>query len=875
MNIIETKGYSPKEIEVYWRTYWEENTTFKADANSNKESYCIVIPPPNVTGSLHIGHALNITLQDILCRHARQQGKNVLWIPGTDHAGIATQNVVERMLQKEGKTREELGREKFIEEVWKWKEEYGSKILHQVRMLGASVDWTKERFTMDEGLSKAVRTVFVQLYNDGLIYKDVYSINWCIRCATALADDEVEHIESDGFLWHIGYTVVNTQEEVVVATTRPETLLGDTALCVHPEDERYKHIIGREVEVPLTGRSIPIIADTYVDKEFGTGVLKITPAHDRNDWELGKKHALPTLQVIDKFGMMNENAGAYQGLTREEARKSVVASLEKEGRIKEVQCLHHAVGCCYRCKTVIEPYVSEQWFVSTTQLAQKARNAVPEETRILPEQWIKTYYAWLDNIKDWCISRQIWWGHRIPVYTCSACGFLTVTEEEPSQCSSCSSRDIEQESDVLDTWFSSALWPFSTLGYPEKTKDLAVFYPTSVLVTGFDILFFWVARMMMMGQYCMGEVPFKDVYIHALVRDAHGKKMSKSTGNVIDPLEMIERYGTDALRFTLTSFAAMGRDIKLSEERIEGYRHFINKLWNASRFVLLQCTERTKVVVPSKVKSLHDCFILEKLEEVRNKVEEAIEKYQFNDYAHILYTFVWNDYCDWYLEYTKFDMKTEKAEESKGIMLYVLEQILILLHPVIPFCTAQIYSMLPNRKGEDIAIVEYPKGLIVERAYSKESFMYIQDVITGIRSLRSALQIPSGDRLKMEIYCCSEEHRIYIEESKVQICSLGRLIDIEIVAEGVWTNEWATAVIQGDSLALHVEGSIDIGKEVSRLVKAHDVLVKEFEKIAGKLNNKEFIAKAPENIITKENEKKKEVEETIQRYKELITQLQS
>ena len=874
MNIMEHIGYSPQEVETYWRTRWEEEKTFTAQINIQQESYCIIIPPPNVTGSLHIGHALNLTLQDILCRHARQLGKNVLWIPGTDHAGIATQNVVERMLHKEGLSREDIGRERFIERVWSWKEEYGNKILHQIRMLGASVDWTRERFTMDRGLSKAVRTAFVKLYNDGLIYKDTYSINWCIRCATALADDEVEHEEQKGNLWYISYNIVDSDENIIVATTRPETLLGDVAICVNPDDERYMHYIGKEVFLPLTERKIPIICDSYVDKEFGTGVLKITPAHDRNDWELGKKHSLPIRQVIDTCGMMNEYAGKYQGLSREQARIAIINDLEQEGRIFKSEAIEHSVGYCYRCKTVIEPYISEQWFVATTKLAAKARQAVPEKTRVIPEQWEKTYYQWLDSIRDWCISRQIWWGHRIPAYTCSSCGQMTVSVEEVIQCPHCSSTAIEQESDVLDTWFSSSLWPFSTLGYPEKTEELSIFYPTSVLVTGFDILFFWVARMMMMGLYCMGDVPFKDVYIHALVRDARGKKMSKSTGNVIDPLEMIEKYGTDALRFTLTSFAAMGRDIKLSEERIEGYRHFINKLWNASRFVLLQCTQDTRASLPDIVSEIHHCFILLRLNEVIQASKASLERYEFNEYAHTLYTFVWNDYCDWYLEFVKFDMKTDQANKSREIMLFVLEQILILLHPVIPFCPAELYRYLPHTKGKDIACVPYPHAILNTLMYDKEAFRYIQERVMGIRSLRGELNITLSERLDVQICCRKQEHSVYIKSYSIQICSLAKCSSVTVVQESVWNNQWVMCVVQGDSVAIHLGDRVDVKSEVKRLQKALNSCVNELEKIASKLSNENFIAKAPAEIIAKEYEKKKKLEESVLKYKDLIQQLE-
>ncbi|HSL61416.1 MAG TPA: valine--tRNA ligase, partial [Desulfotignum sp.] len=582
------KGYEPSGIEEKWYQFWLDNGFFKAEETSDRPPFSIVIPPPNVTGVLHMGHALNNVIQDIMCRYRRLLGYNVLWMPGTDHAGIATQNVVERDLAARGKTRDQLGRDAFIDQVWKWKEKSGGAIINQLKRLGASCDWERERFTMDEGLSDAVRKVFVRLYKEGLIYEGQYIINWCPRCLTALADLEVEYEEHDSYLYYIRYPFNGHKKGLTVATTRPETMFGDTAVAVNPSDDRFADLTETQVILPLTDRTIPIIRDEYVDMQFGTGALKVTPAHDANDFNLGEKHKLERRKVIDDKGFMTEAAGPFQGLDRFECRTRVVKALSEQGLLEKKEPLKHSVGNCYRCRTVVEPIVSKQWFVKVKPLAQKATEAVRSgETRIIPDTWSRTYFDWMDNIRDWCISRQIWWGHRIPVWKCPACSHVMVEETDPADCAVCGSKQIVQETDVLDTWFSSALWPFSTMGWPENTPLLKTFYPTSVLVTGFDILFFWVARMMMMGIHFKDQVPFKDVYIHALVRDEHGKKMSKSKGNVIDPLKVIDQYGADAFRFTLAAFAAQGRDVKMSESRVEGYRHFVNKLWNAARFSLM------------------------------------------------------------------------------------------------------------------------------------------------------------------------------------------------------------------------------------------------------------------------------------------------
>ncbi len=639
------KGYQFGEVEKRWYQHWQEHETFAATMEAGKDSFSIVIPPPNVTGVLHIGHALNSTLQDILTRYHRMKGDNTLWLPGTDHAGIATQNVVERHLATENKSRHDLGRDKFIEKVWKWREEKGGTIINQLKRMGSSCDWPRERFTMDEGLSKSVREVFVRLYHEGLIYKGDYIVNWCPRCQTALSDDEVEHDPTDGKLYHIRYPFSDGSGEVVVATTRPETMLGDTGVAVHPKDERYNSLSEMAVKLPLTDRTIPIITDRHVQREFGTGALKVTPAHDRDDYEIGLRHDLEIMKVMDERGIMNAAAGSYEGLDRFECRKKIVADLKEQGFLVEIEEYQHAVGKCYRCKTVVEPTISKQWFVSVRPLADKAVQAVREgQINIYPNTWYKTFYSWMDNIRDWCISRQIWWGHRIPAWSCEDCNELTVAVEPPDCCAKCASTNLVQESDVLDTWFSSALWPFSTLGWPEKTKELEFFYPTSVLITSFDILFFWVARMMMMGLHFNDEVPFKDVYLHALVRDKDGKKMSKSTGNVIDPLEMINKYGTDAFRFTLTAFAAQGREIKLDVDRIEGYRHFINKLWNAARFGLMHLKECDPEIVsvtdnPAEL-PLHHRWILSRTNTTIAETRKALDSYNFNEVASLMSRFL-------------------------------------------------------------------------------------------------------------------------------------------------------------------------------------------------------------------------------------------
>ena len=873
------KGYEPAEVEARWLAFWKDSGAGTADPDAPGEPYSIVIPPPNVTGALHMGHALNITLQDILCRHMRQMGRKVLWVPGTDHAGIATQNVVERMLAKEGTSRHELGREAFIERVWEWRKEYGGKILNQIRRLGASVDWTRERFTMDEGLSRAVREVFVRLYEEGLIYKGDYIINWCPRCQTALADLEVEHGPHKGALHLISYPLAEGEGSVVVATTRPETMLGDTAVAVHPEDERYTHLVGKQVILPLTGRTIPVIADAYVDREFGTGCLKVTPAHDMNDFELGRRHGLEILAVMDGQGVMNASAGpAYQGLSREACREKVVADLRAGGYLVEIKEYEHNVGECYRCKTVVEPYVSPQWFVRAAPLARAARQAVEGgRTRIFPGQWTATYYNWLDNIRDWCISRQIWWGHRIPAWTCQTCGQLIVARQDPEACP-CGGT-LVQDPDVLDTWFSSALWPFSTLGWPDKTRDLEAFYPTSVLVTAFDILFFWVARMMMMGLKFMDQVPFGHVYIHALVRDAEGKKMSKSTGNVIDPLVIMGKFGTDALRFTLTAFAAMGRDIRLAEERIEGYRHFVNKLWNAARFSLMNLPEALPAADLSGPLPLHHAWILHRLEEVKEQSGRAIEDYRFNEAAQGLYAFLWMEFCDWYLEMAKADLSGPDGpgKDLAQVCLWtVLSELLTLLHPIMPFVTQEIWSHLPGHAEKDLSRMPYPAARPGHRDPEAVRRMdLVREVVVSVRNIRSELGIAPGFRLACLVRTADAQDLATLRQCAGLITLLARLSEFTAGPDVTAPKASASAAAGGNAVFVPLAGAVDFDSELARLTKELDKTSKEAGIVARKLANEDFTARAPAEVVAKEREKSLALSEKIHKLEELKARIES
>jgi valyl-tRNA synthetase len=876
-----SKGYEPHDVEKRWYDYWEKEQLFAALDDSSQKGYAIVIPPPNVTGVLHMGHALNNTLQDILCRYRRHRGDNVLWMPGTDHAGIATQNVVERKLAEEGLDRHQLGREKFIEAVWQWREKYGSAIINQLKRLGASCDWARERFTMDEGLSNAVRKVFVQLYEQGLIYRGNYIINWCPRCFTALADLEVEHEETDGHLYHIRYPFKDGSDSVVVATTRPETMLGDTAVAVHPDDERFRKTSAKTIILPLMNRNIPVIKDKYVDISFGTGALKVTPAHDPNDYEIGLRHDLAVVKVIDDKGFMSSEAGKFEGLERFECRQAVVKALEEEGLLVKIEPYRHSVGHCYRCKDVVEPNLSQQWFVKTKPLADKAIAAVENgETRIVPEIWTNTYYDWMKNIRDWCISRQIWWGHRIPAWTCEACGELIVAMEAPEQCPSCKDSRLVRETDVLDTWFSSALWPFSTMGWPQKDRLLEIFYPTSVLVTAFDILFFWVARMMMMGIHFMNDVPFRDVYVHALVRDEAGKKMSKSTGNVIDPLSVIERYGTDAFRFTLAAFAAQGRDIKMSEKRIEGYRHFVNKLWNAARLALMHI-ENAGPTIDTDRPALADRWILSRLNAVTAAVEEALDTYRFNDAAAALYNFVWHEFCDWYLEAIKPVLYDNEGPERKAATIAVVRRVLhdtlILLHPFIPFITEEIWHKLPGSEGSIMRAV-FPSDAAdfekIKRDEKVEQEMKLLiDTITGVRNVRGEMDLAPSMALDVTVQSAEDPVRQTIDRYRDLITNLARLKSLSVEPAGEKPATAATTIISGATIFVSLEGIIDFDKESRRLEKSIKKVNTEITPVVKKLGNQNFLNKAPEEVVTKVKEKHAQLLERLQKLESTLEKI--
>ena len=874
------KVYNPKDVEEKWNSFWIEKRLFHADENDDtRPTYSIVIPPPNVTGSLHMGHALNATLQDILCRWKRMEGYNVLWMPGTDHAGIATQTVVERELAKEGKTRWELGREKFIEKVWEWKEKYGNYIVEQLKRLGCSCDWERLRFTMDEGFSRAVREVFVRLYEEGLIYKDKYIVNWCPRCLTALSDLEVEYEEKDGNLWYIRYPLEDGSGYITVATTRPETMLGDTAVAVNPEDERYKDFVGKNVILPLVNRKIPVIADPYVDPEFGTGALKITPAHDPNDFEIGKRFNLDVICVMNPDGTMNELAGKFAGMDRYEARKAIVKELEEQGLLEKVEPYRHSVGHCYRCHTVIEPYVSTQWFVKMKPLAEPAIKAVEEgRTRIIPERWTKVYFEWMRNIRDWCISRQIWWGHRIPAWYCKDCGKISVSREDLDRCLHCGSANIEQDSDVLDTWFSSALWPFGTMGWPERTKTLEKFYPTSCLVTGFDILFFWVARMMMMGLKFMGDVPFRDVYIHALIRDEKGQKMSKTRGNVIDPLDMMEKYGTDALRFTLAILAAQGRDIRLSEKKIEAYRNFVNKIWNAARFVLMNLEGFLQVELEREKLELADRWILSRLNRMVEDVNRALNEYEFDEYASAIYNFTWHEFCDWYIEISKKDLYGDDAERRRivqNILVHVFDVLLRCAHPVMPFVTEEIRQKLPIDKKESILLESFPKPesqWIDEDAEKDMSF--IMDVVAAVRNVKADMGIALTKRIKAIVKAASEKKAL-LEEYADYVRGLAFLEELEVKEDAVRPEKSAMRVVSDCEVYVPLGDIIDFEKEKERLTRELKKVEKELERVNKKLSNKNFLEKAPKEVVEKERAIKAELEEKKARIEDALKSISS
>ena len=867
------KSYDPIPIEDKWYGKWIEEGLFKADPESPKPAFSIVIPPPNVTGSLHVGHALDNTLQDILCRTKRMQGYEVLWLPGTDHAGIATQNVVERSLAAKGITRHDLGREEFVKKVWEWKEQYGSTIINQLKKLGASCDWDKERFTMDEGLSRAVRKIFVDLYKKDLIYRGKYLINWCPRCQTALSDLEVEHQERDGKFYEVAYKIVGEEGHLVVMTTRPETILGDTAIAIHPRDEKNRHLVGKQVIVPIVNRVIPVIEDNMVDPEFGSGCVKITPAHDPNDFLVGQRHNLEQIQVIDGEGIMTPETGKYAGLDRFKARDVIVEDLEKEGVLLGVQDIKHSVGECYRCHTVIEPYLSEQWFVRTRPLADAGVAAVQSgKINFVPDQWTNVYYQWMENIRDWCISRQLWWGHRIPAWYCDKCGEIIVDTEAPHKCPKCGNTELRQDEDVLDTWFSSGLWPFSTMGWPDNTKQLEKFYPTSVLVTGFDIIFFWVARMIMFGLHGMnGEVPFHDVYIHALVRDEKGQKMSKSRGNVIDPLVIVNEYGADALRLTMAALTVQGRDIFLSTERISTYRLFMNKLWNASRFALMNLEDAENGMKWDE-KELHiqDKWILNRISLVSSEMTRLLDGYFFGESARLMYDFTWGELCDWYLELSKPALRGDEGEArrktAQAVLLAVFEDVLKLLHPIIPFVTDELWQAFPF--GNDIIEhTSWPKprlDAIDEKVISDMNF--VQDIVRTVRNLRAEARISPQQAIPRVVFSVHNADKLsLLNESETQIKLLTKVENIELSSESADKPERSLATVLDDiQVYLPVGDLLDVDKEVLRLKNDLAKLEKDIEKSRTKLSNENFVGRAPEEVIEKEkaalsdNEAKKE-----------------
>ncbi len=855
MNMSTT--YNPKEFEERIYKEWESNGYFKASPNEDKVPFTIVIPPPNITGQLHMGHALDESIQDSIVRFKRMQGYETLWLPGTDHASIATEVKIVDAMRKEGLTKESLGREGFLKRAWAWKEQYGGRIIEQLKCLGSSCDWSRLAFTMDEKCSRAVREVFVNLYNKGLIYQGSRIINWCPTCKTALSDAEVEYSEENSHLWQVRYKVKGEDNYVIVATTRPETILGDTAVAVNPKDKRYAGFEGKILELPLTDREIPIVFDEYVEMDFGTGAVKITPAHDPNDFEVGLRHNLPVIRTMNDDGTMNELAGKYQGLDRFECRKAIIKDLEEMGALVKTEAYAHNVGHCYRCSSSVEPIISKQWFVKMEPLAKPAIEVVKRKSiKFTPERFTKIYFNWMNNIKDWCISRQLWWGHRIPAFYCDDCGKMTVSKEDVKICPRCNSTKIRQDEDVLDTWFSSALWPFSTLGYPEMTEDLKYFYPTDLLVTGYDIIFFWVARMIFSGLEHTNRIPFKDVLIHGLVRDAQGRKMSKSLGNGIDPLEIIDEFGADTLRYTLLSGIAPGSDTRFSKDKLEGSRNFVNKIWNASRFVLMNCEGR-------KIKPLSECkltvidkWILSKLNTTIRKVTVNMQKYEIGIACSDLQEFVWNDFCDWYIELCKPSLYGEdgdKKDSTLSVLVYVLTNTLKLLHPYIPFITEEIYQNTPNKKGS-IMVSEYPR-YNSKVTYKKEvaSTEYIMGIIKSIRQIR--VDTGCAPSKKVDLYIVSEFKKL-IEKNLIYVQKLGNIGKIQFIeSKDALEMKVVSQVLDQTELYIPLGELVDATKELQRLEGELSKIESEISRANGKLANRGFLEKAPKSLVDSEREK--------------------
>ncbi len=867
------KTYDPKAVEDKLYSFWNDSGFFHAEVNPDKKPYTIVIPPPNVTGQLHMGHAFDETLQDILIRTKRMQGYEALWMPGTDHAGIATQIKVEENLRKEeGLTRYDLGREKFLERVWDWKHQYGNRIISQLKKLGSSCDWERERFTMDEGCSKAVREVFVNLYNKGLIYKGHRIINWCPHCTTALSDAEVEYETQPGKLWHIRYPLSDGSGDLVVATTRPETFMGDTGVAVNPNDERYKHLIGKTCILPIMNREIPIFGDEYVDMEFGTGCVKVTPCHDPNDFEMGQRHNLEQILVFNEDATVNENGGKYEGMDRYECRKAVIKDLEEGGYLVKIEDHEHNVGTCYRCGTTVEPMTSAQWFVKMAPLAKPAMDVVTEgKTKFVPDRFSKTYLRWMENVHDWCISRQLWWGHRIPAFYCEDCGEMTVSKEDIHVCPKCGSKSIRQEEDVLDTWFSSALWPFSTLGWPEKTKELEYFYPTSTLVTGYDIIFFWVARMIFSGVEHMGQTPFDTVYIHGLVRDAQGRKMSKSLGNGIDPLEIIDQYGADALRFTLATGNSPGNDMRFSDERVQASRNFCNKIWNASRFIQMNLTiGKDKAAELPETLTLEDKWIVSKFNTLIAEVTRNIDQYELGLAAAKLNDFIWDNFCDWYIEIAKTRLQAGD-ENVQRVLCYVLSGAMQLLHPFMPFITETIWQALPH-EGPSVMVSKWPEYNEALHFAAEEAQMEtLMDAVRAIRNRRSEMNVPPSKKAKVLILT---EKKDTFAAGEGFFPKLAYASGIELIDAVPADAAKMASVVTGDAqLYMPMGDLIDFAAERARLEKEKAKVEDDIEFVMKKLNNPKFVDKAPEKVVAVEREKAEKLREHLAKLEESIAAL--
>ncbi len=864
------KQYDPKEVEDRTYKFWVDGDYFHAEVDDKKKPYTIVIPPPNITGQLHMGHALDNTLQDILIRFKRMQGYSTLWVPGTDHASIATEAKIVEKMREEGISKEDLGRDKFLERAWDWKKQYGGRIIEQLKKMGSSCDWKRERFTMDEGCNKAVREVFVNLYEKGLIYQGERIINWCPKCLTSISDAEVEYEEQAGSFWHLRYPLTDGSGYVELATTRPETLLGDTAVAVNPNDDRYKDIIGKTLTLPLVGREIPVVADDYVSVDFGTGVVKITPAHDPNDFEVGLRHNLPVINVLTDDAKIVKDYPKYAGMDRYTARKQIVKDLEEGGFLVKIEDHTHNVGTCYRCGTTVEPRVSKQWFVKMEPLAKPAIEAVKKgETKFIPERFDKIYYHWMENIKDWCISRQLWWGHRIPAYYCDDCGEVIVAKDAPHECPKCHSTKLTQDPDTLDTWFSSALWPFSTLGWPDKTKELDYFYPTSTLVTGYDIIFFWVARMIFSGIEHMGEVPFKTVLIHGLVRDPQGRKMSKSLGNGVDPLQEIDKYGADALRFTLATGNSPGNDMRYLPERVEASRNFANKIWNAARFILMNLDDEEPAPHIPENLAVEDKWIISKFNTLAKDVTENLEKFELGLAVQKLYDFIWDVFCDWYIEIAKIRLNSDDKATAKAVLVYVMSGCMKLLHPFMPFITEEIWQTLPH-DGESIMIsdwIEYDEKL--NFAKEEAEFESIMSAVKAIRTRRSEMNVAPSK--KAAIYIATEKQDIFNTSSAV-IAKLASGSSVEVADSFAIEN--AVSIVTSDATIYIPLGElVDFEAEKARLNKEKDAVLKKLEQTERKLSNEGFLSKAPEKVVEEQKQKAKEFKEKIALIDEQLAKL--